>query len=220
MLKNYIDFLLPRFCLHCNIKLNAGEDYLCNGCAESLRRADKPSSYRLKRNKSLCDFRSLYLFEKETPVQSLIHNLKYNGNFRIGIYLGRLLGNEYKNLFLNEWNIEGIAPVPLYHAKQAERGYNQSYYIAKGIHIATKIKIIGALRRIRYTQSQTELTLSERMLNVRGAFEIKRFKKVDGKKLLLVDDVITTGSTVDECAAVLLKAGAADIYAASVAIAV
>lgn len=216
---NYIDFLLPRFCLHCNIKLNAGEKYLCKRCSDSLRRIEEPP-LNLSRIRSLSDCRTLFLFEKETPVQSLIHNLKYNGNFRIGIYFGKLLGKEYKNVFLNEWNIEVIVPVPLYHTKKAERGYNQSYFIAKGINKITDIKITGAIKRIRYTQSQTELTLSERILNVQGAFEKKLYKKLDGKKILLVDDVITTGSTVNECATVLLEAGAAKIFAASVAIAV
>ncbi len=216
---NYIDFLLPRFCLHCNIKLNVNEKYLCTYCSDSLRRTNELSLNHLNRIKSLCDCRTLYLFEKDMPIQSLIHNLKYNGIFRIGIYLGRTIGEEYKNIFLDEWHIDSIVPVPLYHSKQAERGYNQSYYIAKGIKSVTGINVFKVLKRIRYTQSQTELTLSERILNVKGAFKIKRFKNVKGKRLLLVDDVITTGSTINECASVLLEAGANKVYAASIAIA-
>ncbi|MGK9476108.1 ComF family protein [Melioribacter sp. OK-6-Me] len=218
MLIDFIDFLLPRFCLHCKIKLNDNEKYLCKECNNSLHRISIPLS-SLNKIESLSDYRTLYLFEKEMPVQSLIHNLKYNGIFRIGIYLGKTMGEEYKNIFMNEWHIDSIVPVPLYHSKQAERGYNQSYYIAKGIKSATGINVSKVLKRIRYTQSQTELTLSERMLNVKGAFKIKRFKKVTGKSLLLVDDVITTGSTVNECASVLLEAGANKVYATSIAVA-
>ena len=218
------DFLLPRICPSCNQKLNSSEEIICNSCfdklkltPESLIQEEYHNKFAVK--KYLTDFHPVFIFEKDREIQHIIHALKYNRHFHAGIYLGKIIGNQIKAK-LDVWKIDLVVPVPLHPVKKAERGYNQSEFIVKGISIQTGLswskKII---RRKRYTETQTHLTAEERQSNVKDAFEVKNRKLVEGKNILLVDDVITTGSTISECAHQLISAGAKNIYAASIAIA-
>jgi ComF family protein len=145
--------------------------------------------------------------------------LKYNGKFSIGFFLGKILADALKDKF-NEWEFDYIVPVPLHHLKRAERGYNQSDFIARGIKSIIKIPINAKiLIRTRFTESQTNLNMQERNENMKNAFSVKRKKLLKGKTILLIDDVITTGATISECGRILLENGAVKVYAASVAIA-
>jgi ComF family protein len=157
------------------------------------------------------------VFEKDKELQHIIHSLKYEKKFLLGVFLGSLLGETIKNEF-TDYKIDFVVPVPLHHLKKAEREFNQSFYIAKGISKKTGIRVNNKLvKRKRFTESQTTMTLSEREENIKEAFIPG--KKLSGENILLVDDVITTGSTIKECGRVLLDAGANKIYAASIAIA-
>lgn len=124
------------------------------------------------------------------------------------------------NYKVREWKIDLIVPIPLHHLKRAERGYNQSDFIAKGmkkiLHVPVKSRLI---KRARFTETQTNLNLVERKENMQGAFALRRNKLLQNKNVLLIDDVITTGATTSECGRTLLEGGAANVYAASVAIA-
>lgn len=222
--KQLIDFFLPRLCVSCFSKLNYNEQYLCNNCFEEIQ---KPDLIRLQHeyNRKFADeniisgFTSAFIFEKDKVLQHLIHSLKYNENFRIGIYLGRIVGQLCRDIIMG-WNPELIVPVPLHHLKKAERGYNQSFYIAKGIGSTLNIKLShSSIKRKRYTSTQTALSLIERKDNIKDAFKLKNTKSVEGKNVILVDDVITTGATVSECGKILLTEGAAKVFALSVAIA-
>lgn len=224
LLNRIFDYFLPRFCPACNQKLNPQEDIICNTCVNKLKlTSDKLISVEYQKkfalNKLISDFHPLFIFEKESEIQHIIHSLKYNKHFRVGIFLGKVIGETLKDKF-KSWQIDIIIPVPLHQLKKAERGFNQSDFISKGISLKTGIrwnkKIIS---RKRFTQTQTHLTAEERKANVKDAFKVKNSLKIKGKNLLLVDDVITTGSTISECACQLLKAGANKIYATSVAIA-
>jgi ComF family protein len=113
-----------------------------------------------------------------------------------------------------------IIPVPLHPVKKAERGYNQSYYIAKGLSLITGIPLNNkVLKRVRFTETQTALSMTERRDNIKGAFSLKRGVSLSGKTVIILDDVITSGSTVSECGRVLLKGGAQKVYAVSAALA-
>lgn len=164
-------------------------------------------------------FTSLFVFEKDKELQRIIHSLKYENNFKIGEILGRLLG--YK--LLNEIRflaLDLIIPVPLHHLKKSERGYNQSFYITKGVN--SKLKLIldqKSIKRIKYTETQTSMNICEREKNISGAFEVKRINNISGKNILIIDDVITSGNTVSEFGRTLKDHGASTIYAASLAIA-
>lgn len=159
------------------------------------------------------------MFEKDKELQHIIHSLKYNKKFLTGKFLGSLISNQLKYR-INGWKIDYITPVPLHHLKKADRGYNQSFYIAKGLSKGLTIPISeGFIKRKKYTKSQTTMSLKERQENIEEAFKAKRNLTLKDKNILLIDDVITTGSTIGECGKVLLSAGANKVYAASVAIA-
>lgn len=223
-LNKIFDFFLPRVCTSCNNKLNSPEEIVCDYCFNRLKLTPESMIKTEYQNKFasknfIKDFHPIFVFESGNEIQHIIHSLKYNKQFRIGIYLGKIIANQlYQKLV--DWNIELIIPIPLHKLKKAERGYNQSEFIAKGISIKTKIPYSRkVIHRKKYTETQTHLSALERQLNVKDAFKVVNKKLIEGKNILLVDDVITTGSTISECAKVLLREGAKNIYAASVAIA-
>ena len=218
------DFFLPRLCASCKTKLVADENVVCYHCLKKIQRVDSSRiaiQYLRKFQETaiISDFYALYLFEKEKEVQRIIHQLKYNHRFHIGKFLGENLGRAISEV-IQPWQIDMIIPVPLHHLKKADRGYNQSFYITKGLnnilHIPVNQRII---KRKRFTQSQTNLDMKEREQNIKDAFALRRDSKIKGKNILLVDDVVTTGATVRECGRLLLNNGANKIFVAAVAIA-
>lgn len=218
------DYFLPRFCTSCSTKLSVDENILCNNCLSKIQRASEQrlkNEYDRKFKKAgiISEFYSLFVFEKDKELQHSIHSLKYNNNFRAGIFLGKLLGEYLKNCQMHN-KIDLIIPVPLHSLKKAERGFNQSFYIAKGVNQIFHRKVSDRfIKRIRYTESQTTMNIIQRRENISGAFRLKKMKSVNGKNILLIDDVITTGATITECGLILKEANANKIYAASIAIA-
>jgi ComF family protein len=220
---NYLfDFFLPKFCPGCNIKLSPHDKPVCTECLTSILIADDnliQTEFNRKffHTNIIKDFISKYVFETDKTLQHIIHALKYGRQFKLGVFLGEILA---KGIKTRNWKIDLIVPVPIHQLKKAERGYNQSDFIAKGLSkslgIAYSTKLI---KRTRYTESQTGLDLEGRAQNVADAFKIKNDKKVIEKNFLLVDDVITTGATTLECGKVLVTAGAKSVYACSVGIA-
>lgn len=223
-IKEILDFFLPRLCASCENKLLTEEDILCPECISSFQFAEKERlQYEFNRKFTsthfISGYISLFIFEKDKSLQEAIHKLKYQKRFQIGLFFGKLISIWYKEQ-LNEWKIDLIIPVPLHHLKKAERGFNQSYYIAKGLSRNLSLKFSEKiLKRKRFTESQTTKTLIEREDNMQGAFTVKKSKEIKGKNVLLVDDVITTGATIRECGKCLIRSGANMVYAASVAIA-
>jgi ComF family protein len=165
--------------------------------------------------------RSLYHFEKGGPVQALVHALKYGDGADIGLRLGKELGRQLPGRGLPA-DIRGIVPVPLHRVKERERGYNQSVYLARGISREIGAPVLAnTVMRVRYTDSQTTLTIEQRRDNVAEAFSVRRRGRrvLNGGVVILVDDVITTGSTVRSCAAALRGAGVDAVYACSIGLA-
>jgi ComF family protein len=153
--------------------------------------------------------------------QQVVHSLKYQGMKSLGIRLGKEIGNRIKASPTFS-SADYILPIPLHKLKQRERGYNQSEYLCKGISETTGILIAASfLSRTKYTRSQTQLNLEERRENVGEAFRTnqKFLNEIRGKSFILVDDVITTGSTITACARELRANGAGIILAASAALA-
>ena len=222
LIEPILDFFIPRFCSACKSKLPADTEFICKECFSKIKRAEKERiifEFRKKFESTgiISDFTSHFLFEKDKVIQQIIHALKYEKRFLLGIFLGKLLGETIAKNF-SAYSIDYITPIPLHHLKKAEREFNQSYYIAKGISTITGIKINdGLLKRIRYTESQTGMILIERDKNVNGAFAAR--KNLEGENILIVDDITTTGATMRECGRVLLNAGAGNIFGASIAIA-
>lgn len=223
-LTTLFDFFFPRLCNACDKKLSLEEMYVCPKCFENLKIA--PSTYltseferHFAESKNVTELLSLYLFEKDQTFQTLMHQLKYKKKYRVGLFLGRII-SEYYSEQISNWNADYIIPIPLHILKKADRGYNQAYYIAKGISQNTLIPVMGKfVKRVKTTSTQTKLNKNERKENMRNAFSIPKPLKLKGKTIVLVDDVITTGSTIDECAKILKEAGAEKIYALSAGIA-
>lgn len=218
------DFILPRFCCSCNLKLPTDQDTICNDCFSKIQRS---TPERLQRefdrkfaNKNIItDFYAPFVFEKDKELQHAIHSLKYQKKFRVGIYFGKFLASNITTA-KPELKIDLIIPIPLHPLKKAERGYNQAYYIANGSSKILRVKASDrVVKRIKYTESQTKMNLVKREENIFSAFKVTERNAVNGKNILLLDDVITTGATISECGKILLEAGANNIYAASVAIA-
>ena len=222
VLTQFFDFFLPRICPGCDKKLSADEELVCTDCLESILIADE-DRIQIEFNKNfrsaqvIEDFDSRFIFETDKTLQHIIHALKYKQQFKLGFFLGKILA---QGIQTKGWQIDFIVPVPIHHIKKAERGFNQSDYIAKGLSNVLSIPYSkNFIKRTRHTESQTKLNMNERALNVANAFKTKNVSKIAGKNFLLVDDVCTTGATMQECGIVLYKAGAKKIYASSVAIA-
>jgi ComF family protein len=160
---------------------------------------------------------SFLFFNKSGKVQRLMHNLKYRGRKDIGIFLGNLLGNELDKSPLFR-NIDTVIPVPLHPIKQRKRGYNQSALIASGVSQAMKIELhLNNLVKVSNTASQTKKSRYERWKNVKNVFVITNEDALKHKHVLLVDDVITTGATIEASAQALKSVEGVSVSVASLA---
>jgi len=217
-----LDFVYPPLCVSCEKLLSRGQDHVCPECWASIRHVSAGLPLFLEtRDKLLAtgvvdELVSLYVFEKEGHFQKIVHSLKYSGVQAVGLEIGRQLG-----ALLNEKGVraDALVPIPLHKRKLRERGYNQSDLIARGVSEVTRIPLRSEMiRRKKFTQTQTTLSLEERRNNMDEAF-VCESSEVRGKTVILVDDIITTGSTIQSCAGALKKSGALRIIAASAALA-
>lgn len=221
------DFIYPPVCFTCDRLLNENESRVCAVCWDSLERLqpDHPAQIEIRKKfkseELVQDLLSCFLFEKEGKLQEIVQLLKYGGIRSLGVRLGKEIGERIQNN--SEFaSSDYLIPVPLHKLKQRERGYNQSEYLCRGISELTGIPVHTSLMvRNKYTESQTQLDIEQRQKNVGGAFAInpKRRLSVQAKSFIIVDDVITTGSTINACASVLRRGGASVVYAASAALA-
>ncbi len=222
-LRSFFDVILPRKCSGCKEVLQADETSICKQCLQSIKPIDEELIKQefkksFQPSNIISNFTSLFVFEKESILQQVIHSIKYDKQFNTGITLGKMFAKKHTNL-LEEWAIDLIIPIPLHHLKKAERGFNQSDFIAKGIAKGSKIKLsTNAVKRIRYTESQTGFNKVEREENMSNAFKVKKENLVEGRNILLVDDVITTGATIRECGKAFLYSGANQVFAGSIAV--
>jgi len=225
LIRSFMDFIFISECEICGKYLEDSRVIVCKECLSKIERVDRFDIERKFEEKFAGGFISkafsCFHFEENTIVQKLIHEMKYNNKRSIGKILGEILGSSIRDEH-DFITADALLPVPLHKIRKRERGYNQSELIALGVSKVIGVKVIDDLLvRVRNTQTQTKLNLHERKENVKDAFKVKSKYKdfVVGKKFIVVDDVITTGSTVIECAKVLKQNGAEKIYALSVAVA-
>jgi ComF family protein len=229
ILKPFIELIAPRHCEVCRTYIGTTKrqlEFICDRCLDSIPLAPDPS---VLMNKLISEFPGdelgisrvcgLFSISEESNFMELIYSLKYKGHSRIGIELGMLLGRRLQILHFFEYDF--IIPLPIHHARTRERGYNQSQVIANGISSIINIPVNNSIvKRKKYTQSQTTLKAEERRNNVSQVFGPKKnYLLVSGKKVLLIDDVLTTGSTLNSCANTLLQLGAKQVDAAVLAVA-
>ena len=204
------DVALPRICPVCGQSLDGDEQWLCRKCLAALPRTryeevDFNTMEQHFAGKVPIERATAYFFyEKGSPYASILHDIKYRGVPRMGQWLTtRAVGEMAKSHFFD--GIDVVTAVPLHRSKLAHRGYNQSEYLARGIADALDINYIEALKAIRPHSTQTHKGAMERWQNIQGNYALneKVASQLVGKHILLVDDVITTGSTLTVCAALL-----------------
>ena len=158
---------------------------------------------------------SLFFYSQDSTMQSLLHELKYRGNQALGIQLGSLLGTALKNT--SRFPVDVLVPVPLHPSKEKSRGFNQATLICQGIAAVTGLTVCTTLlRRNAQRSTQTKKDRAARWENMQGIFEATPFNEVPYKNILLIDDVITTGATLEACGQALLEAEERKLWIASV----
>lgn len=220
-----LSLFYPRLCAGCGTSLVLGESVLCLNCLADLPRT---GFHHLKENPVYQIFTgrasielatSFCRFDKGGRLQHLLHALKYQGNREVGQKMGLLLGLELSHE-LDYQQIDAIIPVPLHPKKEKKRGFNQSVEICTGLSKAmNKPLILGNLVRDLHTESQTFKGRFERWENVCGIFSVRNPSQFRGKHLLLIDDVITTGATLEACCLPLLEIEGVKVSLASIAFA-
>ncbi|HWA05541.1 MAG TPA: ComF family protein [Ignavibacteria bacterium] len=218
--RNLLNFILPNTCLACDNVMDTAENFLCKTCMGKLESYGETHPWQAEQiaNGTIIDSFSVFWFREGTAIQPLFHALKYQKIKRAGIMLGEEIGKLAVLKKIND--IDFVIPVPLHKAKQRDRTYNQSEYIARGINNILKAEVVSdAVIRSRFTPTQTRLNKTERKINVSGAFKVnpEYTDKLRGKNILLADDVITTGATILECASALKAAGAGKLCICSAA---
>lgn len=217
--------IFPVLCHICREPLLRGEEHICLQCFYKLPRirfiqpGHSPTE-QLFTGKFPFEFAAAFLhYKKKEAGQKLIHALKYRNQRELGFYLGKIASQELK---LHETceNIDLIVPVPLHPKRLKERGYNQAEWIARGIaSVFPKPVDSKTLQRIKTTKSQTRKSVYERWENVQNTFHLTNTPYFEGKHILLVDDVITTGSTLGASAQTVLEASNARVSLFAIAIA-
>lgn len=221
--KDLLGLLFPRSCQNCGKALNPQEELLCARCLFHLPRTN---FHRNKENPvreifggilPLYSATSFLFFNKGGMTQKLVHRLKYKGKKEIGVYLGELLGRQLsESEFFRDADV--LLPVPLHPAKQKKRGYNQSEIIASGMETVMKADLnAGVLFRKVHTSTQTRKSRYERWENVKDIFGVRNPAQLESKHVILVDDVITTGATLEACAENLIDIPGIRLSVASLA---
>lgn len=217
--------LFPHNCIGCGSDTLSDDCFLCLECIVDLphthfanHRNNPVEKIFWGRVHVLAGMAELY-FAKSSVVQNLIHEFKYRGNKELGNYLGNLIGKSLleSNRFQS---IDAIIPLPLFEKKEKLRGFNQSEILCKGIAEITGIPVItkNVIRKV-HTETQTKKHRTERWENVHQTFHVVNPENLAGKHVLLVDDVITTGATLEACAAEIFKINNVRISIAALAMA-
>lgn len=236
-----LDFVYPQHCAICKKHLKRGERDVCDACWNSLVTLPDPfcpycksffdygvnpyeeikcgfcgSAGKIIEDHRICMVRSLGRFDDY--YKELIHRFKYGKKIPLGKRLAQRLG-ETTNGDFNFLKSDFLIPVPLHKSRHRERGFNQSEIIAEEISKATGVLVLkNVLKRKKNTKDQTNLSPQQREENVRGAFTVTQPDRINGKNIILVDDVITTGATLSECARMLKQAGAEKILGMTIAV--
>jgi len=211
LLDDFLSLFYPSLCAGCHTALMRGEEVICLECLADLPKtgfekfADNPVAQLFWGRVEVCQATSFCSFDKGGVMQHLMHQLKYKGSIEVGKKLGQLFGAVLSQAPPYR-DIELLVPVPLHPKREHKRGYNQSEVICKGMSETMGIPMnSGNLVRNRYSNTQTSKGRFERWVNVRELFGVKKPEVFEGRHILLIDDVVTTGSTLEACAQVLLK---------------
>jgi len=223
--EDLINLLFPELCNGCGKSLYRGEKDICTKCLYDLpytdfhQYTDNPVAKQLWGRLPFNAAMAMLYFKKGNKVQNLIHGLKYANKTHVGVALGKLLAAKLIESDLYA-GVDMVIPVPLHQKKLKLRGYNQSEYIAKGLAEQLGIAVSKVnLWRNKSTDSQTKKARYIRYENMKNVFSVKNEEDLQEKHVLLVDDVITTGATLEACGNILLEHGVKKLSIAAVAFA-
>ncbi len=224
--------LYPPVCTICGANVRAGE-YLCDRCEAKTARIIAPFCQKCSEpfegaitgtfTCANCAHRAIYFdaavaaYRSRGIVRQIVHDFKYGRQIYLRHLMARWLYAALDDERLRGRRFDIIIPVPLHPTRQRERGFNQATLLAELLSAEIQIQCKPALERIRYTTTQTALDRAGRMENLHNAFRLRKNTNVRGLRVLLIDDVLTTGSTLSECARVLKGAGAISVHAATAA---
>ena len=213
-----LDIFYPNQCEICQADLNLNEHHICLSCLYDLPYIEIDSNEhglnklfwgRAEVNKT----HALFNYQKGNQVQDILHLIKYKRKTKLAEYLGQKLGQS-----MTDKSFDYILPVPLHPKKLRKRGFNQSTLIAKGIQKATQIKVNEKfLKRVKHNPSQTTVSKYDRWENVRSIFQVRKAEQLKNKHVLVVDDVLTTGATIEACIKQLLSIEGCKVSVATLA---
>ena len=232
LLEAAVSLLYPPVCTLCGGKTRAGE-YLCERyeakatpiVAPFCQQCSEPFEGAIATAFTCanCAHRTIYFdaavaaYRGRGIVRQIIHDFKYGRQIHLRHLVARWLYAAFDDERLRGREFDMIVPVPLHPARQRERGFNQANLLAELLTAQISIPSKPVLKRVRYTTTQTALDRAERMENLHNAFRLRRNANVRGLRVLLIDDVLTTGSTLSECARILKRSGAISVHAATAA---
>jgi ComF family protein len=221
--KHLIDIIYPRSCEACNKALLGGENLICTNCLIDLPRTNshlhiiEKLSNRFWGKMPVSNNITFLKYSKKGMVQKLLHELKYRNKPEIGRFLGNMYGLDLQKVEFDK-KIDLIIGVPLHTTKMLQRGYNQADCIAEGLSEVLKVPYdTKSIKRREYTETQTKKSRYERILNVENIFEVKDINKIKDKRIAVVDDVLTTGSTIESLGVTMLNEGAKEIHVITIA---
>jgi ComF family protein len=215
--------MLPHRCPSCGRMMDDAQTSICLRCLTELpvtgffRQTGNPVEMLFWGRTPIDAAGSLFFFTRGSSIQRILHALKYKGNQKVGIRLGRSLGDAIarSNRFRP---LDGIIPLPLHSERLRMRGYNQATCIAEGVSLSAKKPVLeDVVKRLRQTDTQTKKNRIDRWTNLSGGFSLTRPENIAGKNILLVDDVVTTGASLEACAHTMLQAKPAKLYIATIA---
>lgn len=220
----FLDLLYPNLCIACEGRTHGREELFCLSCQYQVH---PTYMEQLKENEFTQHFKgripivagaSLYYYSKGSKVQKALELLKYRGEYEIGIRIGQHFGKLLKSIEAFQ-NLDYIIPVPLHPKRKIQRGYNQSAQFAKGLSDSLACPYReDILIRTKETITQTTKNRIERNQNIQSAFQLKRPDLIKGSYVLLVDDILTTGATLESCALTLQQTEQVAISMATIAI--
>lgn len=215
----------PHVCAGCGTDVLDSAQPLCLRCLDALpqtqfhQHSHNPVEKLFWGRLPLVAATAQYYFTKTSVMQRLMHQFKYKGGKELGFFLGQQIGNSFTGTHRFE-TIDAVIPLPLFAAKERARGYNQATVLCEGIaDVVQKPVLTASVIRTAHTESQTKMNRVDRWQNMEGRFEISNAKSLAGKHLLLVDDVVTTGATLEACGRALLGVDGVRLSVATLCIA-
>ena len=206
-ISDLIDLIFPRYCVVCGETLSSQEKDICISCLHSIPKIERVHIAEIEKTfwgKIEIERATSYIYyHKQSPYNNIIHQLKYKNHPEVGERFSYLAAREITQTGFFD-GIDAIVPLPLSRKKQRKRGYNQCDYIAAGLSRATGIPVIkGAVIRSTSNETQTHKNRNERWKNVEGIFTLSNASLLEGKHILLIDDILTTGATLTNCASTI-----------------